>query len=59
MAGLVKQAMEAYGTKFLTGFIPSKLERCEQSGQIRAHYTSQSGETGSDTYDSVMMAIGL
>lgn len=58
MAGVVVSYMEKHGTKFIKGCIPSSIEKQADGKLLVTWKNSKTGETGSDTYDSVLYAIG-
>ena len=58
MANMIGNHMEMYHTKFIRGSTPSKLERLEgESGPITVTYNGADGER-TETYDTVLFAIG-
>lgn len=57
MAELVAGAAEEKGVKFIHKSIPDAVEKTED-GRLLVRYTSAEGQQGSDTYDTVLFAIG-
>ncbi|XP_030377923.1 thioredoxin reductase 1, mitochondrial isoform X2 [Scaptodrosophila lebanonensis] len=58
MAGLVADSMEERGIPFLYQYVPLSVEKLS-SGKLLVKYEhSQSGEVRSDTFDTVLWAIG-
>ena len=58
MAKLVTDYMENHGTKFLKKCHPQKIEKLSD-GKLEVFYTDKSGNTCSDIYDTVLMAVGM
>ena len=57
MANRIGQYMEAYGTKFIRGAVPTKLEKPDPAGKILVTW-EQDGKTVTGEYDTVLFAIG-
>lgn len=57
MANRIGQYMENYGTKFIRGAVPTKLEKPDPAGKIIVSF-EQDGEIKQDQYDTVLFAIG-
>ncbi|XP_024131595.1 thioredoxin reductase 2, tandem duplicate 2 [Oryzias melastigma] len=58
MAGLVTDYMESYGTRFEWKSVPTRVERLS-SGALKVTWTNtQTGCEHSDTFDSVLWAVG-
>ncbi|KAK5910398.1 hypothetical protein CesoFtcFv8_004236 [Champsocephalus esox] len=58
MAGLVTDYMEAYGTKFVKGCVPKRVDKLS-SGALQVTWTDTlTGSEHKDTYDSVLWAVG-
>ena len=58
MARLAADAMVSYGTQFLTGCVPTSVEKCGTTGQLSVHYQCENRGSGVDTYDTLLLAIG-
>lgn len=57
MAELVAGAAEEKGVKFIQKSVPDSVEKMED-GRLLVRYTNADGQQGSDTYDTVLFAIG-
>lgn len=58
MAGLVTDYMESYGTKFAWKCVPKRVDKLP-SGSLQVTWTNtETGNEHSDTYDSVLWAVG-
>lgn len=57
MADLVAGAASEKGVKFIQKCVPSAVEKTED-GRLLVRYTFADGQQGSDTYDTVLFAIG-
>lgn len=57
MANRIGTYMENYGTKFIRGTVPSKLEKGSEEGKIKVHFNLD-GKDETDEYDTVLFAIG-
>lgn len=57
MANRIGDYMGKTGTKFIHKATPSKMERPDPNGPITVTY-NQDGEEKSDTFDTVLFAIG-
>ncbi|XP_022667207.1 thioredoxin reductase 2, mitochondrial-like isoform X2 [Varroa jacobsoni] len=58
MAGMVVDYMEKHGTKFHRGCVPTLVEK-QPDGKFHVEWkNTASDEVGSDTFDSVLFAIG-
>ncbi|CAC5419494.1 TXNRD [Mytilus coruscus] len=57
MAKLIADYMENHGTKFLKKCRPQKIEKLSD-GRLEVFYTDKTGNTCSDIYDTVLMAVG-
>ncbi|XP_007557004.1 thioredoxin reductase 2, tandem duplicate 2 [Poecilia formosa] len=58
MAGLVTDYMEAYGTRFVWGSVPQRVDRLP-SGPLQVTWNdSETGREHKDTFDSVLWAVG-
>lgn len=57
MADLVAGAIAEKGVKFLNKCVPDAVEKTED-GRLLVRHTNSDGTQGSDTYDTVLFAIG-
>jgi len=57
MAELVAGALGEKGVKFITKTVPSSIEKTED-GRLLVRYASAEDQSGADTYDTVLFAIG-
>jgi len=57
MAMQIKKYMEEHGIKFTEGAVPASVEKLD-SGKKKVTWTLKDGSTGSDEYDTVLLAIG-
>ncbi|XP_019873897.1 thioredoxin reductase 1, mitochondrial isoform X2 [Aethina tumida] len=57
MADIVTSAMQDRGVKFLFKCKPSKIEKLED-GKLKASWVNENNEEFTDTYDTVLFAIG-
>lgn len=58
MAAMVVDYMEKHGTKFQKGCVPSSVEKQADGKLLVTWKNTASGESHSDTFDSVLFAIG-
>uniref|UniRef100_A0A8B9CCY7 thioredoxin-disulfide reductase (NADPH) n=1 Tax=Anser brachyrhynchus TaxID=132585 RepID=A0A8B9CCY7_9AVES len=58
MASLVTEYMESYGTKFLKKCIPTKVEKLESNRLQVTWKNTDSGTEETDSFDTVMWAVG-
>lgn len=60
MAGFVLNHMADYGTKILRECVPASVERLSPEGPLTVNWkgVGPQGSDGSETFDTVMMAIG-
>uniref|UniRef100_A0A8V0ZT92 Thioredoxin reductase 2 n=1 Tax=Gallus gallus TaxID=9031 RepID=A0A8V0ZT92_CHICK len=58
MASLVTEHMESYGTKFLKKCVPAKVEKLESSRLQVTWKNTELGTEETDSFDTVMWAVG-
>uniref|UniRef100_A0A8C2U6P1 Thioredoxin reductase 2 n=1 Tax=Coturnix japonica TaxID=93934 RepID=A0A8C2U6P1_COTJA len=58
MASLVTEHMESYGTKFLKKCVPTKVEKLESSRLQVTWRNTELDTEGTDSFDTVMWAVG-
>ncbi|NXI71406.1 TRXR2 reductase, partial [Anseranas semipalmata] len=58
MASLVTEYMESYGTRFLKKCIPTKVEKLESNRLQVTWKNTDSGAEETDSFDTVMWAVG-
>jgi len=50
--------MKNHGTKFIRPAVPTKVEKDANTGKLTVHWKTDKGENTSDTFDTVLFAVG-